>query len=335
MIKIDTKQFDMKTIESIYDNLVIKIWNNYSKCTNPDIKRLFQQHFIEISALCSDKEEKSFKEKMNAYLLTDSLEDIKKMIEAFSFAKCKEQLSTKMTKKVYHGQLKAILSYGLISKDIRHKLVCAMNVSVCPYCNRQYITNYRGPGKRARNATGDLDHFYMKDEYPIAALCLYNLVPSCQICNSRFKIVKDFLKTEHIHPYMEGFDNQANFRIMDEKGSEKVLLDDFHKKQNEYRIELNKDGDLLEEKYANSINDLKLNEVYNSHDKYVKELVNKITSYSESQIEEYLKGFPELFSSREDILEFLFGQAIYPKEHSEIPLGKLTYDILKQYGIID
>lgn len=338
MIKIDTTQFDMKTINTIYGKLIAKIWSNYNQCTNQYIKRLFRRHFVKNTVLFPGKEKDRFIENMKTYLLTDSVDVIKKMIEAFSFNNCKGKLPYVMDEKVYHRELKKVLSYNILSKDLRHQLVCAMNVSVCPYCNRQYITNYQDTGKEgrkgSRKATADLDHFYLKDEYPIAALCLYNLVPSCQICNSRFKLVKNFLNTEHVHPYLEGFDSQASFQITDEKGKE-LLLSDFCKKQNGYQIKLNKAGKPVEARFANSIQDLKLNEVYNSHGKYISGLLNKIVSYSDSQIQEYLENYPELFSSKEDILEFLFGQAIFPKEHSEIPLGKLTYDILKQYGVID
>lgn len=54
----------------------------------------------------------------------------------------------------------------------------ALRLTVCPYCNRNFINN------RGVRASGrQFDHFFSKDETPYFALSLYNLVPSCSTCN--------------------------------------------------------------------------------------------------------------------------------------------------------
>jgi hypothetical protein len=49
--------------------------------------------------------------------------------------------------------------YLIINEKYRHELLYTMDVTVCPYCNRQYITLYTVYYNK-RRTTGDLDHFY-------------------------------------------------------------------------------------------------------------------------------------------------------------------------------
>jgi len=55
-----------------------------------------------------------------------------------------------------------------------YELIKKLNLSVCPYCNRNTIYNLKNNTKR----TSELDHFYPQSKYPYFALSFYNLVPS-------------------------------------------------------------------------------------------------------------------------------------------------------------
>ncbi len=57
---------------------------------------------------------------------------------------------------------------------------------MCPYCNRQYISSYEY-GIDDSRTTADADHYYPKEQYPILQMNIFNLVPSCNVCNSRTK----------------------------------------------------------------------------------------------------------------------------------------------------
>ena len=98
--------------------------------------------------------------------------------------------------------------------NIRHQIMSKMRIPVCPYCNRQYVTLYRDSGNHQKT-TADLDHFYAKSIYPYLALCVYNFVPSCQICNSRFKGDVDFYETPHLYPYVQKTNSHLKFRLVD------------------------------------------------------------------------------------------------------------------------
>lgn len=73
------------------------------------------------------------------------------------------------------------LDYRKVTQKIRVKHISNLNISVCPYCNRNYIINFDENGK----TTAELDHFFSKSKYPYLAICVYNLIPSCHTCNQR------------------------------------------------------------------------------------------------------------------------------------------------------
>lgn len=56
------------------------------------------------------------------------------------------------------------------SKKINHWIVKKTELKVCPYCNISYTYS------RGKAVTAQLDHFFPKSEYPILALCFYNLI---------------------------------------------------------------------------------------------------------------------------------------------------------------
>ena len=60
-----------------------------------------------------------------------------------------------------------------------------LGVTVCPYCNRNYINS------RHDKLGCEFDHYYSKDKFPFFALTLSNLVPSCSTCN-RIKQANDY-----------------------------------------------------------------------------------------------------------------------------------------------
>lgn len=79
--------------------------------------------------------------------------------------------------------------------------VCsAATYKLCPYCQQASAITIRS-AKSGKSFRPTLDHFYPKGNYPYLALSLYNLIPSCQTCNSSLKGQLDFASTEHLHPY--------------------------------------------------------------------------------------------------------------------------------------
>lgn len=214
--------------------------------------------------------------------------------------------------------------YDKFASAHRHKLISAMNVNVCPYCNRQYISNYEQEESNTKT-TADLDHFYPKSLYPYLALSLYNFIPSCQICNSRFKGTKNIKNQLHLYPYEQEFGEEVKFEISSEK------IDYLVSKSKEFEIKIKYPDEKKEAR--KSIEVFKLHKVYQTHKDYVKELIRKVVFYNASQRKEYLDKFEGLFSSEEEILGLLFGQYVVDGDFSKQPLAKLTRDILNELGV--
>jgi hypothetical protein len=85
----------------------------------------------------------------------------------------------------------------------------------CPYCGYQPVelVGVNTANGDPEKALLDLDHFFSKAEFPYLAISLFNLIPCCHTCNSRYKLTKEFGFNTHIHPYAESFDDHFSFSI--------------------------------------------------------------------------------------------------------------------------
>ncbi|ACV62298.1 hypothetical protein Dtox_1425 [Desulfofarcimen acetoxidans DSM 771] len=226
---------------------------------------------------------------------------------------CDDQVSLVIT------QLSEIFDYDTFALKYRDQLLSALHVDVCPYCNRQYITNYIA--RESARATADIDHFYSKSQYPFLALSMYNFIPSCQICNSRFKLTSDFGHKEHIYPYERGFGEDGKFKFEN--------IDCLLGGEPQYTIENLNNLEAIK----NSIDTFHLREIYQSHKDYVQELVRKAQIYNDSQCAEYLTNFRGLFKNKEEMLRIVFGYYITEPDLGKRPLAKLTKDLLDDLEI--
>ena len=85
--------------------------------------------------------------------------------------------------------------------------LCALwDLTVCPYCAVERIEAY------ARlNMRPELDHFYPRARFPFLAVSLFNLIPSCVICNQKCK--RNHPMLGHAHPMLKGFEFDDLFRF--------------------------------------------------------------------------------------------------------------------------
>lgn len=216
----------------------------------------------------------------------------------------------------------------------RHKLLSLMEIEVCPYCQRNYISSFEENDDK--RTTADLDHFYPKSLYPFLALSLYNFIPSCQICNSRFKGTKDTYNSVYL--YEESFDDLgAKF-----KTSKEIIYEILGEKDANFFVEIdyknlkNKDR----EKVEKSIKHLGLDKVYKkSHNQYIKDLLDNIEKYPKNYLESCVEIFDEYYkdkNKKEKIIKYFIDIVKEPCrkriENGE-PLAKLTKDILDEFKI--
>ncbi len=212
-----------------------------------------------------------------------------------------------------------IFDYNLLQNEIgenkmRDIILSSVDISVCPYCNRNYINWFDDEDKRRSSA--DADHFYIKLKNPYYALCLYNLIPSCNVCNSRTKGVKDMNVDSHVYPYDNSFENKTYFEI---KNLPQCITD-------KDTPEIGFDNQ-IDEKVSRNIRDFKIEELYQIHSSYCQDLIDKAVIYNESYNEELNKIL------QTPIKSLVFGEELTEDNFRHIALGKLKRDLLIQLGI--
>ncbi len=195
-----------------------------------------------------------------------------------------------------------------------------LDITVCPYCNRNYILNFEK--SKSLNATAQLDHFFDKSTYPYFSISIFNLIPSCGICNQR----KSTQQNDIYHPFESAFNDDVRFKL-------KVKDSEFYYNKNslEITVDLFKD----EKKVNSHIETFNIQNLYNEHKDIALELIQKAQIYNESYIDElYQKYEGTLFKNREDVLRHITGGYIEDKDINKRPLSKLIKDISEELDLI-
>lgn len=204
----------------------------------------------------------------------------------------------------------------------RHKLITSLGLKVCPYCNRQYITSYENDVEDERT-TADADHYYPKANYPILQMNIYNMIPSCNVCNSKTKLDSN---KRHLYPYKDP-SNSLIFQIPLD-----TLDDQIKANVTQIKIET-KDNQKAEA--SNEV--FKLDKIYQAHLDVATEIKRDVIEYiniargeiSDLDCKEYYKktmGIEILWN--ENIYNKWFG--FMGKDSATEPLLKLKQDIFKQ-----
>lgn len=201
-------------------------------------------------------------------------------------------------------------------KTIGYWLVEKLNIRVCPYCNRNYIfTVSRSESPKVR---ATFDHYLPKKKFPMFALCFYNLIPSCPVCNK--------LKGERLisfNPYQEAFPADQKFILSNGKSD----LSWVHP-SSELKVSLsNSDDNLNKSQFL-------LEELYQQHDDIAKDIVMKAQAYNDNYYDGVIQSFQGAGYTKEYINNLIWGVYINDNQLDKRPLSKFTKDILEQIGII-
>lgn len=239
----------------------------------------------------------------------------------------------------FRQDLESVFYYKSYDKWKAYELAKKIGVKVCPYCNRNY-TFVLGTDKH-KGTRFQYDHFLCKSKYPYLALSFYNLVPSCNVCNSGLKKDADFNHATHVHPYLEGFGSLLNFSIKPKTVAYVNGVSDA------YRIKLQKNKKLIpkdspqKEEVEDRIKAMqrnacvfRLQELYNMHKDYVDELIQKSYVYKDGYVEDLYKTYPDLFTSIDDVKRMALGNYINEVDFGKRPLSKLTRDIALELGLL-
>ncbi|MEN4760277.1 hypothetical protein ABEG63_08105 [Chryseobacterium sp. C39-AII1] len=185
-----------------------------------------------------------------------------------------------------------------------------------------------------------LDHFLPKSDFPFLSLSIYNLIPSCYSCNSKFKGSKEFTLSPFLNricPSSESFDMvnllqfKLNFDVNDPKFDEKIdrikQVEDIE--INMKNITSQKDIDLF-------LSMFQLKGRYTFHKGLAYELIDKRKKYPEKQIEEIEKIFSKegILIDKETFKKHIFGSVIFEKDSTNEPFEKYKKELARQLGII-
>lgn len=197
----------------------------------------------------------------------------------------------------------------------------SLNVSVCPYCNRQYIflaEKHEG----GWISSAQLDHFLPKSSNPLFSCSFYNLIPSCYCCNHG----KLDSSEETIYPYADSFEKDGIFCI---DFSEEKKIEDLNL-QKDIVVKIDVTECRKKTLIENSKKVFHLEELYNKHQLEIHDFVKRFNCCMECRQRDF-----QNITIREDLLndnqksELILGMPL-DAEATEYPLKKMKTDILEQ-----
>ncbi|PEI87637.1 hypothetical protein [Bacillus toyonensis] len=204
-----------------------------------------------------------------------------------------------------------------------------VNISVCPYCNSQYVFTYLNDTGRTRPV---LDHFFCKSEYPFLAISIYNLIPCCKVCNSDLKGSTKVDLKNYINPYLHEFGGKIPFKreFTTNKKDKRAITDYFSAitgESDDFKITLdfNDFPKGMVNPYKKHAELFHIEEIYQYHKYYVKDLIVKSRIYNDVYNTQLKNSYSKLFQSDDDL-----NQLLMPSEDqmNNVILSKLTRDII-------
>lgn len=279
------------------------------------------------------------------FLFKDNIDDYQKELAKYIFNYGFSTYNNTLVKlkQTNNIQLAKIQKLSAKSSDIADFFIdnsTEMNISTCFYCETNYINAY--PVKGGKKRQFELDHFFGKEDCPLLAISLFNLVPSCKVCNGKsIKGSKNLYDLYNIDKKNKKYDfsflspasskylfnNLVKIRVIPTNKNNWTKNVDYIKKSKEYEIKFITDN----ETYKKEIVAFFLEERYNY--KYTKNealtLLNLKEKYSDSYISLLSNALAKehIYLSPEVIKESIFHEEA-EKQNQRIFL-KMKKDILE------
>lgn len=281
----------------------------------PTAKDLLESKYKKIYQMFYDKTTGELIEEEVKKLLLADRKGLEKYIDIFGEYESDKALSDEL--------LHNIFRYDRYSKrKIVNTILQIMNVSVCPYCNRQYIFAIT-----SRKVRPQLDHYYPKSKYPYLALSLYNMIPSCSTCNMSKSSLDTKIKPI-LYPYDEEFGDDVKFEIKIKNSANFVKV--LQGVSGEFIIEIRTPETINQTTINTQVQKLHLDELYNKHIDYVMDIIKSKYINTPERIKEIYMKFPMLFHSSEEVKKMVYMADTRKESWGKRPLSKLTHDIDKQ-----
>lgn len=176
-----------------------------------------------------------------------------------------------------------------------------------------------------------LDHVLCKSKYPIFALSLYNLVPCCHNCNSKFKSTKHLITKKS-----ESFMSPSSSDYSVDKDMKFEIY--FHTGQQNF-VEIKSSADFsISLVPLNNIEEIlrferifKLSARYKNHKNEALDIIQKSKKYTAEKIKDIsvLTGL-----NPEDIKNDIFGKEVFEDGKNLSSMSKFRKDIARNVGLI-
>ncbi len=239
----------------------------------------------------------------------------------------KEKLyKNRMCRNINIKKFKNIEKMSEVEKEkIESKDWCAyvytflLGISVCPYCNSQYIYTYQNENKGKMRA--ELDHCFPKVHHPFLAVSLFNLIPSCSQCNGSLKGDEDIKIDSVMNVFTESFLDEYKFYIHSEKSIESFIGNSL-----DYDIKIVYAKDFSDSvRLKKFIDSFHIENRYNFFKKYLNEQIYYQVNHSQSYnnfLEKLLEKLPNKILIDDHKKKYM------EERHENRILGKLVSDIL-------
>jgi DNA uptake protein ComE-like DNA-binding protein len=172
-----------------------------------------------------------------------------------------------------------------------------------------------------------LDHIIPQNSHKFYSLCLYNIVPACYSCNSKFKRANEFKLNDDlkfITPTSESYtlNKDFHFKIFFQKRIENI--------KSEYDFNLDAEITNNQEHIQTYLRTFKILGRYAFHKNQIIRLIEKKVKYSDSRIKELSK---QTGLSEDELKRLVFGEELFDKDLSNEPLVKFKRDIAENINI--
>lgn len=235
---------------------------------------------------------------------------------------CHERIEFYLHNRLLKEQVKKVFQYeGWFdlkkkTKYDAYSLAENLDIPTCVYCNRMYTKTVSKRGKITRPS---FDHWFSKSTHPLLSLSFFNLIPSCNVCNSGVKGQEPFGLLTHFHPYYKPSvaGEQIKFRFSFD-----------HLDYTTFKFKIISSN----ANSKRSVEAFKLSEIYETHEDEITDLRRLRDLYSPAYLEmlkkNILPGVPD-----EEIYRLAFSTHLDEANFNRRPLSKMKKDILTELGI--
>ncbi len=214
-----------------------------------------------------------------------------------------------------------------------YTLTSELGLSVCPYCNRNWIvtvTEENETGSNIKIVNPQLDHFFSQEEQPLFAVSFYNLIPSCEACNARLKKSIQFNFHDFLHPYVNCYGKTSYFDTIPRD------LASQQGKAGNFMVRLHHDRNidpLLKAKIQKNHETFQIENIYQQHGDVIADLYRKKYLYSTDYVRVLCHTIDGEKINPDEVYRVAFGNYLSEKDFNNRPFAKLTRDIIENLGL--